>query len=248
MKKNGEIYYNFPAELMRGFWKSETEKLRCLNEILNYCAYDIWCKKGRREIVNADFNQFIREELNVEPFYDNISKASFYRMTQELREKYDHNFFSGLLFFSISQTIFIEFHNKEKTAEERIELLAYLAVKSILGIRGFAKTNRFFLTSRMACNLKCENSLPDEILKYRKRYHFDKLKTILYCKFKVSIYTDKTIRGFYVSLRKDEKGKPDILWLAQQVSELKKERKENSDPLKIALLEARRKIQHHDST
>ena len=247
MRKNGEIYYNFPAELMRGFWKSEEEKIRCLNAILNYCAYDVWCKKGRCEIVNENFNQFIREELGLTMFCNGASKATFYRMTTELREMYDHNSFSGL-FFSISKTLFFEFYDKERTTEECIELLAYLAVKSILGIRGFAKTNRFFLTSRMNCHLKCENSLPDEIQKYRKRYHFDKLKTILYCKFNVSIYSDKTIRGFYVSLRKDENGKPDILWLAQQVSELKKERKENTDPLKIALLEARRKIQHHDST
>ena len=145
MKINGEIYYNFPAELMRGFWKSETEKLICLNEILNYCAYDIWCKKGRREIVNEHFNEFICKELNVEPFYDNISKASFYRMTQELREKYDHNFFSGLLFFSISQTIFIDFYNNEKTAEECIELLAYLAVKAFLAYEDLQKQIDSFL-------------------------------------------------------------------------------------------------------
>lgn len=247
MKKNGEIYYNFPAELMRGFWKSEEQKSKYFLEIVNFCAYDVWCKKGRCEIANENFNQFICKELGLNNFYDNISKPSFYRMTAELREKYDHNNFKGL-YFSVSNTMLEEFCKKKKTAEECAGLLAYLSVKSILGIRGFAKTNRFFLTSRMACNLKCENSLPDEILKYRKRYHFDKLKTILYCKFNVSFYSDKTIRGFYVSLRKDENGKPDILWLAQQVSELKKERKENSDPLKIALLEARRKIQHHDST
>ena len=247
MKKNGEIYYNFPAELMRGFWKSETEKVRCLNDILNYCVYDVWCKKGRCEIVNENFNQFICKELGLSVFCDNISKASFYRRTEQLREMYDHNSFCGL-FFSISRTMYFDFYEMETTIEERTGLLAYLAVKSILGTRGFAKTNRFFLTSRMDCNLKCENTLPDEILKYRKRYHFDKLKSLLYSRYNVGIYSEKTIRGFYVSLQKDENGKPDILWLAQQVSELKKERKENSDPLKIALLEARRKIQHHDST
>ena len=89
----------------------------------------------------------------------------------------------------------------ETTIEERTGLLAYLAVKSILGTRGFAKTNRFFLTSRMDCNLKCENTLPDEILKYRKRYHFDKLKSLLYSRYNVGIYSEKTIRGFYVSLQ-----------------------------------------------
>ena len=247
MRKNGEIYYNFPAELMRGFWKSETEKLSCLNEILNFCAYETWVKKGRCEIANENFNQFICKELGLKMFCNHASKATFYRKTEKLREMYDHNSFSGL-FFSISNELFFKYYDEETTTEERTGLLAYLAVKSILGIRGFAKTNRFFLTSRMACNLKCENTLPDEILKYRKRYHFDKLKSLLYSRYNVGIYSDKTIRGFYVSLRKDENGKPDILWLAQQVSELKKERKEKSDPLKIALLEARRKIQHHDST
>ncbi len=247
MKKNGEIYFNYPGELMRGFWKSEVEKVRCLNEIVKYCAYDVWCKKGRCEIVNENFNQFICEELGLTMFCNGASKATFYRITTELREMYDHNSFSGL-FFSISSTMYFDFYKKEKTIEERTGLLAYLAVKSILGTRGFAKTNRFFLTSRMDCNLKCENSLPDEILKYRKRYHFDKLKSLLYSRYNVGIYSDRATRGFYVSLQKDENGKPDILWLAQQVSELKKERKENSDPLKIALLEARRKIQHHDST
>ncbi len=242
MKKGDDLFYNFPAALMYGFWESEEQKTCCLDNVLNYCAYDVWCRKGRRGQVDVnDFQKLICKELHLSKF-DYESKNSFYGATTELRSKFDPYDYNGL-YWSISAKMFFDFYENEKTAEERAGLLAYLATKSILGPRGYAKTNKFFLTSRMACNLKNQKDLPAEIAKYRKRYHFDKLKIMLYTAFNVAIYSDKTLRGFYVSLRKDSNGKPDILWLSQQVETIRNERAE-ADPLKMALLEARSKIQH----
>ncbi len=243
MKKNGEIYYNFPAALMYGFWESEEQKVKCLNDVMDYYAYDVWCKKGRGgNVREEDFNKFICKELGLSLFRNNISKAGFYRQTIKIRETYDPYTYRGL-YFSISCNLFFDFCENPKTAEERAGLLAYLATKSILGVRGYAKTNKYFLTSRMACNLKNQNELPKEVAKYRIRYHFDKLKSMLYTTFNVAIYSDKTMRGFYISLKKGEDGKPDILWLAQQIQNNRTEAA-TADPLKIALKEARSKIQH----
>ena len=101
----------------------------------------------------------------------------------------------------------------------------------------------------MACNLKTQNELPDEIEKYRLRYHFDKLKSSLYVVYKVAVYSDKTMRGFYVSLKKDADGNPDILWLAQQVESIRKDRDEaKADPLKVALQKVKEKLLKSDST
>ena len=243
MKKDGKTYYKFPAALMYGFWESEAQKTRCLNNVLNYCAYDVWCHNGRGGQADAsEFYGLICKELGLSKFaYD--SKNSFYSATKELRSEYDPDIYNGL-YWCISATMFFEFYENEKTAEERAGLLAYLATRSIIGQRGYAKTNKYFLTSRMACNMKNEMELPEGISKYRLRYHFDKLKTMLYAAFNVAIYSDKTMRGFYVSLKKDADGKPDILWLAQQVERIRDERLNAADPLKVALLEAKSKIRH----
>ena len=78
MKKDGEIYYNFPAELMYGFWESEEKKVLCLNNAIDYCAYEVWCKKGRGgNVKEEDFNNFICEELGLSVFNSNVSKNVF---------------------------------------------------------------------------------------------------------------------------------------------------------------------------
>ena len=246
MKKDGETYYQFPACLMFGFWQSEEAKIRCLNNVLYYSAYSVWCSKGRGgRIDEENFHNFICEELSLSRFaYD--TKAKFYRATEELRSKYDPDNYSGL-FWCISNSMFFDFYDNRKTAEERAGLLAYLATRSIIGQRPFAKTNKYFLTSRMACNLKNQNELPEEIEKYRVRYHFDKLKTMLFAAYKVAIYSDRTMRGFYVSLKKDADGNPDILWLAQQVNSHRQE-KNTTDPLKVALQNVRNELQRANNT
>ncbi len=245
MKKNGEIYYNFPAPLMNGFWQSDKHAKRCLNDILYYYACRTWYYRDTGRVSEEDFYDFILEKLGLSKFaFD--TKAALYRGTRELREKYlGINEYNGV-YFSLSKDVFFEYYENEKTAEERAGLLAYLAAKSIIGVRPYALTNRFFLTSRMACNSRLENDLPEEIGKYRIRYHFDRLKSLLFVAFNVAIYTDRNIRGFYVSLKKDNEGKPDVLWLAQQVETKRNERK-SPDPLKVAILSAKSGLQHHDN-
>ena len=242
MKKDGKIYHSFPAVLMYGFWKSDEWKTYCLDNVLDYCAYEVWCEKGRGGKVDTeDFHNLICKELGLSR-YKYKSKSAFYEATKELREQFDPNSYDGL-YWCISHKMFFDFYDNYKTKEERAGLLAYLAIRSIIGQRAYAKTNKYFLTSRMACNLKNVTELPEEISKYRLRYHFDKLKTLLFVAYNVAIYSDKTMRGFYVSLKKDEEGKPDILWLAQQV-ENNRIKKSNADPLKVALQNARSKLQH----
>lgn len=246
MKKDGVTYYSFPAALMFGFWESEEQKICCLNNVLYYCAYSVWYEKGiRGQAKEDDFHNLICKELGLSKFaYD--TKSRFYYATKELRANYDPYTYNGL-FWCISANMFFDFYHNAKTAEERAGLLAYLATRSIIGQRPFAKTNKFFLTSRMACNLKNQNELPEEIEKYRLRYHFDKLKTMLFTSFNVAIYSDKTMRGFYVSLKKDADGKPDILWLAQQVN-IHRQEKDSTDPLKDALQKVKSELQKTKDT
>ena len=239
MKKDGKSYYSFPAVLMYGFWESEQQKKNCLTNVMEYCAYEVWCKKGRGGKVDAkDFYDLICDELDLSSFHHK-SKSSFYEATKDLRKEFEPNSYDGL-YWCISNTMFFDFYKNEKTAEERAGLLAYLAVRSIIGKRAYAKTNKFFLTSRMACNLKNVSELPEEISKYRIRYHFDKLKSMLYVAYNVAIYSDRTMRGIYVSLKKDEDGEPDLLWLEQQAKNNRM--KKASDPLKDALRKI--KLQH----
>lgn len=238
MKKRGEIYYNFPAPLMRGFAESTSKAHQCLCDVLYYNAYKVW--HGRDgSIPDSDFYAYICNELGLS-MYAHETKAQLLRDTKEMREKFQG--YNGV-YFSISKKMYFDFYeNIETTSEEDREgLLAYLAVKSIIGTRSHALTNRFFLASRMNGNTGMVNDLPDSIQKYTLRYWFGKLKTLLFVRYKVAIVTDKNIRGLYVSLKKDENGSPDIVWLMKKVHEVRESRKQ-SDPLKEAQERAREQL------
>ena len=241
-----DIYYTFPADLMIGYWKSEEEKQRCLCRVLSYCAFKAW-KNRERGTPDGEFYDLVCKELGLVRFiYKN--KSQFYENTNGVRELYYN--YEGL-YWSVSRSLFFKHYNSEETDVERIGFLAYLAAKSILGNRGFAKTNRNFITSRMACNLRnvSDEELPEQILMYRKRYHFDKLcKEILPSKYKVAVYSDNRMRGVYLSLRKNADGEPDLLWLAEQVANLRIDKKKGNDPYRIMLLEARRKVEQMTTT
>jgi hypothetical protein len=69
---------------------------------------------------------------------------------------------------------------------------------------------------------------------------------MLFAAYKVASYSDRTMRGFYVSLKKDADGNPDILWLAQQVNS-NRQGKDTTNPLKVALQNVRNELQKANS-
>lgn len=243
MKKKGEIFYNFPLPLMNGFWESNYKAQQCLSDILYYYARWIWDKDGS-EVPDDDFKSFIEKKLCINNFkFD--KKTQLYNRTKDYYWNYSKERYDGA-YFSISVDLFFKFYKKETTQEDRIGLLAYLSVKSIIGVRPFAQTNRYMIASRMACNNKYTENLPEEIGKAITRRKFDKMKATLHDIYHVAVYTDRRMRGCYVSLKKDENGEPDMKWLAKEAAKNFASHKESA--YKKALEKAREIALNFDDT
>lgn len=213
MKKGDDIYYNFPLPLMHGFWESNAKAQKCLDDALYFYARWVWEMTGSN-FSEKYFCEFIEKELGITNFRYS-SKAGLYHRTKDYWWNYTSDKYDGA-YFSISSGLFFKFYGKKTTQEDRIGLLAYLAVKSIIGNKLFAQTNRFFIASRMACNTKFVKELPQEIKQCTTRRKFEKLKDTLFEVYHVGIFTDRRMRGCYVSLKKDKNDKPDLAWLGKE--------------------------------
>lgn len=109
----------------------------------------------------------------------------------------------------ISVKLLFDFRDNEKSNFEDIQLLFFLAIKSILGTFDFVKTNKKLILSR-AIGYKSHKELPCELgpvlnnflVKYSKRYHFDKIKTELEFNWNIISYSHHN-RGLYFSIKKN---------------------------------------------
>jgi hypothetical protein len=107
----------------------------------------------------------------------------------------------------VSVKLLFDFRDNEKSNFEDIQLLFFLAIKSILGTFDFVKTNKKLILAR-AIGYKSHKELPSELgpvlnnflVKYSKRYHFDKIKTELEFNWNIISYSHHN-RGLYFSIK-----------------------------------------------
>lgn len=95
-----------------------------------------------------------------------------------------------------------DFYKNPKTPDEVAVLLAYLAIKSIIGNKPYIKLTNDFLIARMAgCATIAElpNPLPLPLADYATRRKLDKIKFELQTAWNVNIYS-RYVRGFYASI------------------------------------------------
>lgn len=194
-----EIYFNFPIQLLSGFMV-DSEKV--LNNIMDYAVY--------RHSLNLEFgsdSQKIKDSAS--HFGITLGNAS------ETRKK------GSLLFDSIPEkspivgigkTILFEFYKNEKSEFEKICLLGYLAIRSILGTKEYCLTNNSLWLARMDAQSKAVKAekfvLPNEydiqlsveINKYAKEYQTKKIKAELRNNWGLVTYSRFT-KGFYISYK-----------------------------------------------
>lgn len=94
-----------------------------------------------------------------------------------------------------------EFYALPKKEIDYLSLLAYMAIKSLLGSRKMLKINDNMLFGRMAGHRYADAAMfgiPYELDKHRSRRKVDKLKANLMKNWYVSIYGYR-LRGYYVS-------------------------------------------------
>ncbi|MFZ4798748.1 MAG: hypothetical protein ACOYMA_14710 [Bacteroidia bacterium] len=217
-----EKYFNVPVQLFHGFMDDSS---KCLNDVFDYAVYQHSLK-----LTGTQAERFKAACKWYGVTSGNNSKSI--TDAKELAENTPEN--SPKVGLSLS--MFWNFYKNEKSEFDKICLLGYLAIKSILQNKPYWKLDNKFWLSRMDGKVKAV-SMFDElsgfILKYSSEYQIVKIKTELRNNWGLITYSRYT-RGFYVSFE---------LTLDQLVFEAEKRRKSTKDKLyreaeKEALLKA----------
>ncbi len=102
----------------------------------------------------------------------------------------------------LSTKLVFDYRDNDKSEFEIAQLLAYMAIKSILGERPYFKTNKKLILSRMfgfANHSKTVGYETELFKKYATRYHIDRVLRELELSWHVKTYSDH-MRGFFVSV------------------------------------------------
>lgn len=206
---NDAVYFNFPVTMLQGAFDNISH---VMNDIMDYAGYvhalslEYGDKSKKMQAAGKFFGITWGNEFNS---YAN-GKALYER----------HN--GSLPKVGINKDIAFDFYKNRKTEYEIAVLLAYLALKSIVGMKPYIKTSNNFLIARMGGFISTRDvpkKLPMTLKRYTTRRFLDKIKFDLRNNWKVNFYS-RYVRGFYVSF--DQK-----FTLDQLVLEAEKRRKSN---------------------
>ena len=132
-----------------------------------------------------------------------------------------------------------DFYKNNKSDFEKICLLGFLAIKSIVQQKAYCKVTMKFMLARMNGKARTAefNELPESLKKYSQRYHYTKLKLELQNNWNLVEYSYHT-RGFYVSF------KLNLEELIYEVEKRRKSRQEKElrEAKKLARIDAIKKL------
>lgn len=184
-------YFNFPIQLVEEFM---IDPKKVLNDISDYVIY--------KDSLRLEFGTKLEKMKE---------SASFYNMTLGDNKKGLDN--GEMLYNSLPSnppivglnlTIWWDFYQNDKTEFDKICLLAFLGIKSIIGTKTvYKKITNQNLLSRMDGKANKVNDyleLSDEVRKYANEYQCKKIKTALRNNWGLITYARYT-RGFYVSFK-----------------------------------------------
>lgn len=175
-------YFNFPIVLLQGFMG---DSHKCLYDVFSYCVFDFLQNNSEDEM---------KEFFGISTY----NKDKVLQYGKQLYDSINNEAYTGL-----SVSLFWQFYKEYKTDMDKITLLAFLAIKSIVGNRPCAKvTNQTLIYSRMAGYTHIQGTLPEEILAYCTRWKFENIKIDLKEYYNVSFYAYHT-RGQYISTQLD---------------------------------------------
>lgn len=186
---SNERYIQFPLFLIRDMFLN---KQKSMSKIITFGIYNY-----SRTFKNCEAKIAINdalESLNITGNIDYILK--------EGKKIKPHNDPQP----SINTSLLFDFRDKDKTEFEIAQLLAYIAIRSILGKRQYVKTNKAHIVSRMF-GYASVNHLPVNFhgaiealfKKYSNRYHIDKVLQALELNWYVLTYS-RNLRGLYVAM------------------------------------------------
>ncbi len=191
-----DLYINFPIDLL------EDDIQKAMNNILDYaiCRQAQNLRQGTEiDKINAAIRFFQMNGTNPQKVYENGEKI----LSKYLGRK--------PITASVKKTMILEFMFAHKTDFEIDCFRVFCAIKSILGNKDMAYTNKNYIVSRAFKNS------PQLQVKYSIRYHIDKVLQELETTWGLKRYS-KYERGIYVSFKTEK------LEL-EKISLLKKQRK-----------------------
>ena len=182
------VYFNFPIEILKNYLNEGD-----INDMLDYAVYD-HCQKLETSMTIEDrlivCERFFKIRLG--------NKQRDYNAGKKLYNKY----WNKTVMVGINSEIFFDYYKNEKSEFEKVCLLGFLAIKSILQKKTYCKIDNKFWLSRMDGKPRsCELSdLSEPIKKYSKHYQARKIKEALEDGWNLKTYSHYT-RGFYVSFK-----------------------------------------------
>jgi hypothetical protein len=190
-----EQYFNFPIQLLGGFMKNDNQTT--LKNILDYVIYEDSLKlyEGSKleKIITC------ATEYNI-TLGNNENSLTNGKKLYELYNIFDTNSPRA----GIKLSIWWDFYKNDKTEFDKICLLSFLAIKSILGRqKSYCKTTNLYLWARMDGKVKAVNDVFDlsqEVRKYANEYQTKKIKQSLINNWGLVTYS-RYCRGFYVSYK-----------------------------------------------
>lgn len=215
-------YLNFPVQLFQDAFKDIRQTM---DNIMNYTGY-----KHTLQLHGSDSKKM--EDAGSYFGIDWGNTMRCYRSGETLYNSLPEN--SPMT--GINKDVCFDFYKNHKTHDEIAVLLAFLAIKSIIGIKPYCKITNGYLIARMggyAGVNDMPHPLPEPLAQYNTRRKLDKIKKELELNWNVNIYGTHT-RGFYVSIDK----KFDMNKLAVEAEKRRKSTKEKQ--LKQRKDEARR--------
>lgn len=213
MEKNVR-YFNFPVQLLRGFIDDTPE---VLNRIFDYCLYDFAFRLDDAEIIDdedgegdySDDEIILRKMGRAEKYFRLTigDHSGCYRRGEKLYRSLPKN----SPHCGLNVSIFWDFYEHYKKDFEKVTLLKFLAIKSILGKKPYCKITNDFIISRMDGHIRLSPKISPSLVKYGKEYQFRKIRNELQLNWHLKSY-GKGVRGFYVSFDLDDE---ELIYIAE---------------------------------
>lgn len=188
------IYHNFPIGMCEICWRDGV-KVFC-DSIMYYDEYSKWVEAKGNVTINdfQEYCKFVEKECSItlrkpqDAFSDGM----------QLYKKY---YSEKAPFVGIEHEMMFDFYENKKTEFEIVCLMAFLALRSIIGHKKYARTNFDLMFARMSGHNSTKEAevLPNVLQPYQKEYRRNKVINALKKDWHLSYYSAIGIRGFYVS-------------------------------------------------
>ncbi len=182
-------YFNFPIQLLKGFM---IHPVICLDNISDYSLVRYARDTSGETTVQAISD--VCGEFDINPQVAAKVRQNGLKLLRGIPER------SPMV--GLSLKLYWEYYENEKNDFEKVTLLAYLAIKSIVQSKAYYKLENKFLYSRMDGNVtSCEpDQLSDPLRIYLTEHYSKRLRRELVDNWGLTTYSRYT-RGFYVSFQ-----------------------------------------------